>query len=627
MRNQIRKASLLLLLAFLHSQPWLAAQKSNSIETRIDSLNKAFNDVFSTDLSKAEKLAIEARELSAESGYSFGEATANSNLSAYYLKKENYTKSIEAGLAALKIYDQEEKYKNTFEYGNTFIRLAKSFFMEKDYDRSKAFGHQAISVAKRINDPHLLALGYEHLGNNFSIYSIIVDSALFYYNKAKTDFIRTNYVPGLANVANNTGAMYSDIGNHQEAIKYFREALTVYQKNNLKASFTTGHYNMAFTYFSLKSYTKALLHADSAAYYAEQFKRPTSLLKAYLLKAQTYAGLGNVDSSTGYYEKSIALKDSIQSDNYKKELAALQTQSDVYKKEMENQLLAKDKRIAVLYRNLAIAGVVGLVILLCFILLNQRFRIHRQVKNQLEEEVALRTQEIFRQKETIFHTNLRLKLALNDAKLDSHFAVNMLSAIRQVVLEQSTEEAQIYLSKLSRLMQYILEKSPLDRVPLSEEVEMIEHYIQLEQLRLKHHFDYSITVNATGEMTMPAFLLQPYIANAIHESLIPATGKNPHLHIQIETNGDELSITIADNGEDRRKKQRSTNNLINYTIGKERMDLLTHLTHKNHLVFIEDVLNDNGHSAGNKIVLQIPVDAPILAGETESIQEVTESIA
>ncbi|HYH14195.1 MAG TPA: histidine kinase, partial [Flavisolibacter sp.] len=490
MSIQIRKASFLLLLAFLLFQPWLVAQQYNSTEARIDSLNKAFSNYFSSDLAKAEKLATEALDLAVQAGYAFGEASARSNLSAYYLKKENYTKSIEAGLAALKIFDTKEKYKNTFEYGNTFIRLAKSFFMEKDYTRSKAYGHQAIVVAEKIRDQHLLALGYEHLGNNFSM-SLDVDSTLYYYNKARKDFLRTNYIPGLANVANNTGAMYSDKGDHQEAIKYFREALAVYQKNNINASLTTGHYNIGFTYHALKSYNNALHFADSAAYYAQQFKRPTSLLKAYILKAQAYAGVGNVDSSASYYEKSLALKDSIQSDTYQKELASLQTQSDIYKKETENQLLAKDKRIAVLYRNLAIAGIIGLGILLGFILLNQRLRIQRRVRDKLEEEVALRTKEIAHQKETIFHTNLRLKLALNGAKFDSQFVTNMLTAIQQVVIQGSAQEAQAYLYKLSQVMQYILKKSPLERVPLAEEIGMAEHYIQLEQLRLNHCFDYN----------------------------------------------------------------------------------------------------------------------------------------
>ncbi|RYZ81337.1 MAG: hypothetical protein EOO68_35985, partial [Moraxellaceae bacterium] len=151
--------------------------------------------------------------------------------------------------------------------------------------------------------------------------------------------------------------MYSDKMDNAEALKYFREALSIYQKNGIKSSLTTGHYNIGFTYYMLKSYNEALFYADSSAYYAQQFKRPNSLIKSFMLLAQIYQGLDNVDSSAAYYEKTIALKDSTQNDMYKKELASLQTQSDVYKTATANELLSKDNRIAVLYRNLAIAGI------------------------------------------------------------------------------------------------------------------------------------------------------------------------------------------------------------------------------------------------------------------------------
>jgi tetratricopeptide (TPR) repeat protein len=606
MSNQVRKASLLLVLLFTTAASGVVAQERET-QAEVDSLNAQFNETYTVDLVKAEQLANKALDLSIRTGYTFGEANSRSNFCAYYLKKDDFTKAIESGLAAIKIYDTQEKFKNTFEYGNTYIRLAKSFYMVNDDNRNKAYCFQAIAIAERIHDQHLLALGYEHLGNIFSI-ALQVDSALYYYNRAKKDFIRTNYISGLANVATNTGAMYSDKGDHQEAIKYFREALTVYQNNNLKAALTTGHYNMGFTYHLLKAYDKALQHTDSAEYYAKEFKRTNSLLKAYLLKAQIYGGMGNVDSSAAYYEKTIAFKDSIQNDTYKKELANLQTQSDVYKKETENQLLLKDKRIAILYRNLAIAAIIGLVIALGFLLLNQRLRIQRRVKNQLEEEVALRTQEIFRQKETIFHTNLRLKLALNGAQFDSQFVSNALNTIQQGGLQDKTLEAQYLLGRLAQLMHYVLEKSPLDQVPLAEELKMLEYYIELEQLRLANRFQYNISINADTQTLVPALLIQPYVEDAIIHSLEPALSDNLHLNLQFNIVGNVLTIIVEDNGLKRGKDKQPKQQMQGFKVGQERLDLLTQLTHKNHLAVIDDLTATSGSNAGTRVILQIPLE-------------------
>jgi tetratricopeptide (TPR) repeat protein len=623
MSLSIRKAGLLLCLVVIHFQPWLSAQSNHSVQAQVDSLNKVFNEIINKDIAKAEKLTAEALDLSIKAGYVFGEATTRSNLSALYLKKENNTKAIEAGFAALKIYDRDEKYKNTFEYGNTLIRLSKSFFMETDYDRSKVYGRQAIALGEKIQDERVVALANEQLGNNFAA-NLQVDSALHYYNKAKTIFSKLNQTHNLANIANNTGAMFSRKRINQEALKYFTEAMTIYRNSNSTPSFAIGHFNLAFTHKLLKSYDKTLQHLDSAELYAKRFNRQGTLADVYLVKAETYQSVGNLDSCANYYQKTLAFKDSLYNDTYKKELASLQTQSDVYKKETENQLLSKDKRIAELYRNLALAGIIGLAIILGFLLLNQRLRIQRRVKNQLEEEVALRTQEIFRQKETIFQTNLQMKLALNGAKFDSTLAVHVLNAIQKVITKHPPQEAQVHLAKLTQLMQYILEKSPLERIPLNEELEMLERYIQLEQLRLDHKFDYQIRVNANSQTTIPSLLLHPYVEQAIEHGLALAPNENLQLNIVIEAIDDQLKIAITDNGLRRIKGKSDRNQTSESRINRERLDLLTHLTHKNHVEIIEEVATEKG-GTGTKVTIHIPLVTRPITKDLQLLYEALEN--
>ncbi|HYH15010.1 MAG TPA: histidine kinase, partial [Flavisolibacter sp.] len=184
------------------------------------------------------------------------------------------------------------------------------------------------------------------------------------------------------------------------------------------------------------------------------------------------------------------------------------------------------------------------------------------------------------------------------------------------------QEIQHHLEKLAQLMQYVLEKSPLERVTIEEEVNALEVYIQLEQLRLENYFDYSIEILADQQTTIPALLLQPYVEHAILQGIAPATGRPLHLRIQIQSERDTLIVTISDNGIDRRKEKRVNNRPANSKMGQERLDLLTHLTHKNHLVFIEDLINNNGTSAGTKLTLQIPIESTPIASELKLANEV-----
>jgi tetratricopeptide (TPR) repeat protein len=619
MRIQFRKAILLLAVIVTALNNNLFAQSKQEKQAHVDSLNAVFNDLQQTDFKKAEELTNEALKLSIESGYLFGEANARTNLSVVHYRKGNYTKAIEQCFEAIKIYDKEESLKNTSNYGLVFLKLASTLHTANDYSRSIAYAHNAVAIAKRLNDNKLLALAYEELGNNNNSLQRF-DSALLYYRQAKNTYYQINAFVNIADIENNTGIIYFYKGDFKEAIAHYSEALSLNRKYDRHFSSINGLYNIAEAYYMLKSYSISLNYSDSAQFYAQQLNALGNLLDIYLLKAKTYQSTGNLDSATRYYENTIALKDSIYNDNYKKELAALQTQSDVYKKETENKLLAKNKRIAVLYRNLAIAGIVGLIVVLAFLLVTQRLRIHRRVKDKLEEEVALRTKEIFRQKETIFHTNLRLKLALNGAKFDSRFVFNAFNTIQQLVLQQKTKEAQSHLVQLSKLIQYVLEKSSLDRVPLQEELQMVESYIQLEQLRLNYCFDYKLTVNAGEQNTIPALLIQSFVENAILNGIAQTSEGNSQLLLQIEASNDTLNVVIVDTGINRKKERRNRHNLPGSQLGKERLDLLTHLTHKNHLAIVEEWENENGNS-GTKVTLQIPLSGQAISPEEELVNE------
>jgi tetratricopeptide (TPR) repeat protein len=625
MNTQFRKAAFLLILSLIYSTTWVRAQENSIEETQIDSLNNLFNEIYTADPGRAEKVATDALNRSIQSQYLLGEANSRSNLGIIYFNQGDHAKALETCFAALKIYDKDEKFQNTTAYGMVHIRLASALNMENDLNRSKAYSQKAIAIANKIKDKKLLGIAYELLGNNYFSRSN-TDSALYYFNLSKNTFNEIGSFAKTANLENNIGIVYAEKEDYKQTLAHFERALSIYREHNQSVYYVTSFYNIGEIYHRLKSYNKALHSVDSAEYYAKKLNKQGDIIDIYKLKAQIYHQLGNLDSSAAYYEKTITTKDSLYNDTYKKELAGLQTKSDVYKKETENKLLTKDKRIAELYRNLAIAGIIALVVLLGFILLNQRLRIQRRVKNKLEEEVVLRTKEIFQQKETIFHTNLRLKLALNSTKFDSNFVVNTLSTVQHLVLQESPKEAQSNLAKLSHIMQYVLEKSPLERVSLAEELEMLEHYIQIEQLRLDRRFDYSIDVQTTDNTTIPALILQPFIENAITYGIAPSSGSELYLELQVTSSNNTLTITIVDNGVDRRKEKHNKHNLTGSLIGQERLDLLTHLTHKNHLASVQHLTTEDGKSAGTKVILQIPTDGGLVVEKHEHLLATAENL-
>ena len=65
--------------------------------------------------------------------------------------------------------------------------------------------------------------------------------------------------------------------------------------------------------------------------------------------------------------------------------------------------------------------------------------------------------------------------------------------------------------------------SRLQAVPLQDEMEALELYLQMESLRFTDRFEYGITIDESvdvGNIEIPPMLIQPYVENAIWHGLM-----------------------------------------------------------------------------------------------------------
>lgn len=144
-----------------------------------------------------------------------------------------------------------------------------------------------------------------------------------------------------------------------------------------------------------------------------------------------------------------------------------------------------------------------------------------------------------------------LELHAFQSQMDPHFIFNSLNAIHSYILSASTEQASTYLTRFSRLMRFTLENSSKEWIPLEEELETLELYLQLEQLRFEGQFEYEIHIAPSLDMQMlvPPFIVQPYIQNAIWYRLLQKTPDHKGMiRIEIGQNEEEVFIRVEDNG-------------------------------------------------------------------------------
>jgi LytS/YehU family sensor histidine kinase len=201
------------------------------------------------------------------------------------------------------------------------------------------------------------------------------------------------------------------------------------------------------------------------------------------------------------------------------------------------------------------------------------------------------------------------------SQMNPHFIYNSMNSIQQFMIEQDIEGAMRYLTKFSRILRNVLNLSAQSRVPLTDEIDMIRDYLELERMRFPDTFAYRIDVDPAipvHSLEIPPFLVQPQVENAIRHGLL-RKGKPGHLVIRIRPEGPELLISVEDDGIGRAAAQQwkmhdpGASESRGLAIVQERLMHLHH-GHADGTFTITDLFTPDGRPAGTRVDIKIPLD-------------------
>jgi ligand-binding sensor domain-containing protein/two-component sensor histidine kinase len=202
------------------------------------------------------------------------------------------------------------------------------------------------------------------------------------------------------------------------------------------------------------------------------------------------------------------------------------------------------------------------------------------------------------------------------AQMNPHFIFNSLNAIQEsIVLNDYTTSYQ-YLSKFSKLLRQVLNNSEKNFIPLRDEIEMNRLYLELESLRFKHSFNYTIDIDPSIDaetLLFPSLMLQPFIENAIWHGLMHKDGEKK-LTIQFYSHQQQLKCIIEDNGIGREKaahikKQKLGSQYFESKgtdLALQRMQLLKESGASSAELVFEDLYNSTGDATGTRVIIKIP---------------------
>lgn len=344
--------------------------------------------------------------------------------------------------------------------------------------------------------------------------------------------------------------------------------------------------NIGGAYVALKNGAGASLYLQKAAEVMKAHPEEIALGNQIIYKtnlASLYELRGNTREALNLLNEVLNLQKS----NYETENTQAVTEMNAL-----YQLQAKDRSIAALNENMKINQLqlqqnrlwLVIVILVSVLLASGLlffYYTYRQRRAVQKKEKVLLQQQLLR------------------TQMEPHFIFNTLAAVQSFVRLDKKEAAIKYLNRFSRLLRSSLELSREQVVPLCEEMETLENYLNLQQMRFENAFEYSISREQESDwdaLMIPPMLIQPFVENAILHGIDLNSGKGK-VTVDFSLKNDIVKVTITDSGKKPAEVNEAAHRSLSGTISRERMSLLG----KN--AGISTTISENGTT----VILYIPV--------------------
>lgn len=510
-------------------------------------------------------------------------------------EQANYAKALEYYFKALKIYRAEKQENIILRLYNNIGIVYKT---QGEYDKALNYFEKALEMQKKTDD-NTAATTITNIG---TIYLLQKEykKALQAYTEAQQLFDKNENARGEAELYNNLGNYNAETGNSEEAEKYYKMGLAIFENNGEKYGASASLAFLGNLYASQGKNSQALSYLKKSSAFAEETGVIEQIKNSEKIISELYEKQGNYKEALFHYKKYNAAQNSINNAeniknmvreemNYEMEHKAALQKTENEKKEAIYLEKSKRRNQQMLFAALFILLLFGIA-----------FLVYSRL--QIKKTLTL-------QKDLAEYEQKALHLQMNP-----HFVFNCLGSISSFIVQNGTDSAIKYLSKFSKLMRLTLEYSKESLIPIDREIEGLQNYLELEQLRFNHMFDFSITKdpNIEDDMAIPPLLLQPFAENAIMHGLVPKKEKG-NIHIDFTVVNDKLVCTVTDNGIGFKKSREMKENSVTVhksmalEITRKRLEVIQAFTSKTSKVEIGDVFNELGELSGTKIVLNLPI--------------------
>lgn len=527
--------------------------------------------------------------------YKDGLANVYGSIGVVCSEQNNYAKGLEYYFKALKLFretGQEEIV--AIVYNN----IGDIYSTQKEYTKALDYFNKALWIQKKAGDPSS-AITISNIGK---IYLAKDDDekALLTFKEAEVQFEKFSNNRGLAELYNNFGNFYKKNDELQKAAAYYNRALALFEQSGEKYGAASSLTFLGSVYVKEGRMAEAIDNLKRSSALAEEIGVLDQVRESEKALSDIYEKMGKPEEALIHYKKYTAAKDKIiNSENIKS--IVREEMNYEFERKAAFEKVQQEKRRALFdeqaKRHNQQLLFIGLSAVLVF---GIAFLVYSRL--QLKKRLTL-------QRDLAEYEQKALHLQMNP-----HFVFNCLGSISSFIVQNGTDQAIKYLSKFSKLMRLTLEYSKESLIPIDKEIESLQNYLELEQLRFNNMFEFKITKSADIEddMALPPLLLQPFVENSIIHGIVPKKMRGL-ITVDFRLVGEKLVCTVTDDGIgiNRSKKLKEASVTVHKSMAMEitrkRLEVIQAVTSRNSQVEITEILNNTGEPAGTRIILHLPV--------------------
>jgi tetratricopeptide (TPR) repeat protein len=576
-------------------------------------------------------------DVSAKHGYLAGQTYALNELGRKYRNTSQYAKAVALHQQAFDIADKadnlEFKVSALNNLGVVFRRISSirtaMDYNQKALELAEAVENPSIGIKKSINVSlncignlyqtlKQYDLAIEHFEKSLKLEAELdneLGQAVNYQNigecqeaQGHLDKALKNYQTSLAfneGIDNNMGRVICRTSIAQIYIKQgkSKDALNLLKPNLLLAKtlgdgFLTSpaYINLGWAQLLTGQNKRAEENMQQGLQVAEKYNLRELTARGSHLLSQLFEKTGDFKQALAYNIKAEQLDEEILNESTVRYVNDVIFRYDSEKKSNEIDVLAKENEIVKLKlrknETSLLIGVFALALLAgIFYILYRQYQLKNDKKLLTLEQTMLRSQ------------------------MNPHFLFNSLNSIKLYIINNEKKNAVHYLNKFSKLVRKILEASSLREIPLAEELETVELYMNIENIRFSNEINFNISIDEDIDVhaiKIPSLILQPFLENALWHGLSSKEGeKNVDLEIGKGKNN-FINISIRDNGVGRavaeviKKSKVLKRKSVGIAITKERLANFSRDYQNTFDFTIIDLYDEKENAIGTKVVLHIP---------------------